>query len=57
MKCFKRWRIKDLLETSIGAMKYVTIEIRSLEALSVKWQVAKMSKFEYSIANVGPNTR
>ena len=57
MKWFKIWRIKYLLELSSGAMKYVIIEIRLQVALSMKWQVAKMSKFESCIANVGPKTR
>ena len=40
-------------------MKYMIIEDRSLRALRMKWQDAKISIFEYYIANmnnIGPNT-
>ena len=36
MKWFKIWLVKDLLELSSDAMKYVIIEDRLLEALRVK---------------------
>ena len=42
------------LELSCDAMKCVIIEDKVLEALSMEWQNAKMSKLEYCIANVNP---
>ena len=54
MKWFKRQGIKDRVELSRDAMKYVIIEGRLLEALRMKWQDAKMSKLEYHIANINP---
>ena len=51
MKSFKRWIVKDLLELSSDAMKYVIIKDRLLEALRMKWQDTKMSKMKYNIAN------
>ena len=59
MKWFTRWVVKDLLELWGDVMKYMIIEDRSLRALRMKWQDAKISIFEYYIANmnnIGPNT-
>ena len=52
MKKFKRWGEEDLLKLSGHAMKHVIIKDRLLEALNMKWQDAKMLKWEYYIANV-----
>ena len=38
MKSFKRWIVKDLLELSSDAMKYVIIKDRLLQALMPKCQ-------------------
>ena len=54
MKCFKRWRIKDLMEFSNDVIKYVIIEDKLIEALRIKCQDAKMSILEYYIANSNP---
>ena len=47
MKTFKRWGVKDLLELSGDAMKYVIIEDRLLKAPRITQQDAKMTKLEY----------
>ena len=54
IKWLKRCGLKDQLELSGNAIKYVIIEDRLLEALRMKWQDAKMSKLEYHIANINP---
>ena len=59
MQWFKRWVVENLLDLWGDVMKYVIIEDRLLRALRMKWQDAKISKFEYynaNINNIGPNT-
>ena len=46
--------VKDLLDLSGNAMKYMIIEDRLLHALRMKWQDANMSHFGYYIANINP---
>ena len=43
---FKRWEVKDILELSGDAMKYVIIEDRLLESLRMKWQDDKLSNLK-----------
>ena len=54
MKWFKRWGVKDLLELSGDAMKYVIIEDRLIEALRMKCHDGKMSNFECYVVNINP---
>ena len=37
-------------------VKYVIVEDRLQESSRLKWQDAKMSKLEYCIANISPQT-
>ena len=51
MKWLKRWKVKDLSKLSSDTMKYMFIEDRSINALRMQWQDAKMSNLEYDTTN------
>ena len=50
-KWFKRWGMEGLLELFNDSMKYVVFEDSLLEALKMKCQDTKMSKFGHFIVN------
>ena len=61
MKWFKRCGVKELLELSGDAMKYVIIEDRLLEALKIKCKMLKCQNWKSTLQietpKISPNTR